>query len=305
MLSQASRHNFATAPGHPAVDPAVVRASRAPTPPGHDVGKIMHLGAAIETGQTSDGRVDARRTRAHARARNHSSHVRALRRLIPLAAGTAVLALAVVTLFNPFGAGLSDVSVGQLSLSGSKVKMENPRLSGFRKGDRGYEVTATAAFQDVRKPSVIELQAMKGQLNTDDKGGLVHLEAASGVFDSSRESLNLDRDIRLWTDKGEEVRLKTAAVDFKAGSVRSSETVAVSMPSGTIVADTLEVIDSGHVISFVGNVHTVLHGRDASGGDSQDKSEAGADTAQVAGLTGKPARIRTTAAEPEDGERRP
>ena len=305
MLSQASRHNFATAPGHPAVDPAVARSSRVPTPPGHDVGKIMHLGAAIETGQTSDGRVDARRTRAHARARNHSSHVSALRRLIPLAAGTAVLALAVVTLFNPFGAGLPDVSVGQLSLSGSKVKMENPRLSGFRKGDRGYEVTATAAFQDVRKPSVIELQAMKGQLNTDDRGGLVHLEAASGVFDSSRESLNLDRDIRLWTDKGEEVRLKTAAVDFKAGSVRSSETVAVSMPSGTIVADTLEVIDSGHVISFVGNVHTVLHGRDASGGDSQDKSEAGADTAQVAGLTGKPARIRTTAAEPEDGERRP
>jgi lipopolysaccharide export system protein LptC len=147
---------------------------------------------------------------------------------------------------------------------------------------------------------VIELQAMKGQLNTDDKGGLVHLEAASGVFDSTRESLNLDRDIRLWTDKGEEVRLKTAAVDFKAGSVRSSETVAVSMPSGTIVADTLEVIDSGHVISFVGNVHTVLHGR-----DPQDKSEAQADKAQVAGLTDKPSRIRTTAAEPEDGERRP
>lgn len=297
MLWQASRHNFATAPGHPAADPAAARPSRVPTPPGHDVGNVMQVGAAIETGRTNEGRADARRTRAHARARSHSSHVLALRRIIPLAAGTAVLALAVVTLFNPFGSSLPDVSMGQVSLSGSKVKMENPRLSGFRKGDRGYEVTATAAFQDARKPSVIELQAMKGQLNTDDKGGLLHLEAAAGVFDSSRESLNLDRDIRLWTDKGEEVRLKTAAVDFKAGSVKSSDTVTVSMPSGTIVADSLEVIDSGHVISFVGNVHTVLH--------QQDKSEASGDALQVARLNDRAARVRTTSAEPEDGGRRP
>ncbi len=256
----------------------------------------MHVGAAVGTGQMSEGRVDATRARAHARARSHSAHVRTLRRVIPVAAGSAVLALLAVTLFNPFAASIPDVSMGPVSLSGSKVKMENPRLSGFRKGDRGYEVTANAAFQDVRKPSVIELQAMKGHLNTDDKGGLIHLEAAAGVFDSSRESLTLERDIRLWTDKDEEIRLKSAAVDFKAGSVRSSETVTVTVPSGTIVADTLEVVDSGHVISFVGNVHTVLH--------QQDKSEIGGEAQPAAALADRPARIRTTSAEPDDGERR-
>lgn len=255
----------------------------------------MSVGAAIGTEQLSGA--DARRTRAHARARSHSAHVRTLRRVIPLAAGSAVLALFAVTLFNPF-AGMPEVSMGPVSLSGSKVKMESPRLSGFRKGDRGYEVTATAAFQDVRKPSVIELQAMKGHLNTDDKGGLLHLEAASGVFDSTRESLTLERDIRLWTDKNEEVRLSTAAVDFKAGSVRSSEAVTVTIPSGTLVADTLEVLDSGRVISFVGRVRTVLHAQ-------ADKAEAASDAngVPVAGLGDKPARIRTTAAQPDDGER--
>ncbi|MCJ2034110.1 lipopolysaccharide-assembly, LptC-related protein [Methylobacterium sp. J-068] len=261
----------------------------------------MYVGAAIETGQLSGSRADARRTRAHARARSHSAHVRTLRRVIPLAAGSAVLALFAVTLFNPFGAGLPDVSIGQVSLSGSKVKMENPRLSGFRKGDRGYEVTATAAFQDVRKPSVIELQAMKGHLNTDDKGGLVHLEAATGIFDSTRESMTLERDIRLWTDKDEEVRLKSAAVDFKAGSVRSSETVEVTVPSGTIVADTLEVVDSGHVISFIGNVRTVLHARDKA--DSNSSAPKGEGT-PVAAASEATARIRTTSAQPDDGERR-
>lgn len=255
----------------------------------------MHVGAAVGTGQMSEGRVDAVRTRAHARARSHSAHVRTLRRVIPLAAGSAVLALLGVTLFDPFGAGLPDLSMGPVSLSGSKVKMESPRLSGFRKNDRGYEVTASAAFQDVRKPSVIELQAMKGHLSTDDKGGVVHMEAAAGIFDSSRESLTLERDIRLWTDKDEEVLLRSAAVDFKAGSVRSSESVTVTVPNGTIVADTLEVVDSGHVISFVGNVRTVLHAR--------DKSEVGGEAAPVAGLPDKPARIRAASAEPDDGER--
>ncbi|MCX4197717.1 hypothetical protein OMR07_21045 [Methylobacterium organophilum] len=104
--------------------------------------------------------VAAARTRAHARAYRHSGRVRAMRRLIPVVAGGAV-ALLLAYLFNPFAAPLPGVSVGPVTLAGSKVRMENPRLSGFRQGTRGYEVTADAALQDVRKPSQIELQQMR------------------------------------------------------------------------------------------------------------------------------------------------
>jgi lipopolysaccharide export system protein LptC len=249
-------------------------------------GTIMQMDESIETGAGRAVRVDARRTRAHAQARSHSTRVRTLRRLIPVVAGGAVLALAAV-LFNPFGTTLPGVGVGPVSLSGTKVKMESPRLSGFRQGERGYEVTATAAFQDVRKPTLIELQAMKGHLATDDKGGVAHLEASAGLFDTARESLTLNQDIRIWTDKGEEVRLSSAAVDFKAGTVKSNEAVTVTIPSGTVVADTLDVADSGHMISFVGNVHTVLHEADKAGKPS------------------KPPRLLTSSAEPTDGEPRP
>ena len=124
----------------------------------------MHGVDAIHATGTTGSGADARRNRAHKRARNHSTQVRYLRRLIPLSAGAAILALVVGTLFNPFGTVLPAVTMGPVTLSGTKVKMENPRLSGFRKDDRGYEVIATAAFQDVRKPTLIELQAMKGHL---------------------------------------------------------------------------------------------------------------------------------------------
>ena len=230
---------------------------------------------------------NARRRRAHGRARRHSAQVRTLRRVIPFAAGLAVLGLAGVVLWSPFSGSIPNVSIGPISVSGTKVTMESPRLSGFRKGERGYEVIAEAAQQDVRKPSIIELQAMKGHVDTDDKGGRAYLQAQGGVFDSTRESLNLENDIRFWTDKGEEVRLSVAAVDFKTGSLRSSKAVTVTVPSGSIVADSLDVVENGRVISFVGRVHAVFHGDEADSGG-----------AAKAALRSDPERIHTSAAEP-------
>ncbi|MBD8905309.1 lipopolysaccharide-assembly, LptC-related protein [Methylorubrum zatmanii] len=239
---------------------------------------------------------NARRRRAHGRARRHSARVRMLRRLIPVAAGLAVMGLAAVVLWGPLSGSVPNVSIGPISVSGTKVTMENPRLSGFRKGERGYEVVADAAQQDVRKPSIIELQAMTGHVATDDKGGRAYLQAQGGVFDSTREMLNLENDIRLWTDKGEEVRLSVAAVDFKAGSLRSSKTVTVTVPAGSIVADTLDVVENGRVVSFVGGVHAVFHGEEAGTKDG----------AKVApGTDAKPEseRIHTSAAEPPERAR--
>ncbi|WP_336488683.1 lipopolysaccharide-assembly, LptC-related protein [Methylobacterium nigriterrae] len=250
----------------------------------------MQVVDAVETkGETrGSAGAEARRTRAHARARSHSTQVRTLRRIIPLVAGGAAVCLAAATLFNPFGTLAPSVAIGPVSLSGTKVRMENPRLSGFRKNDRGYEVTASAALQDVRKPSLIELESMRGHIATDDKGGIARIEAAAGLFDSSRESLNLDRDIRLWTDKGEEARLTSAAIDFKAGTVTSRESVTVTVPSGSVVADSLDVVDNGRVISFIGNVRTVFHGEDKG---------AKASTSEAA----QSVRLVTSAAEPADG----
>ncbi|MBN4096853.1 MULTISPECIES: LPS export ABC transporter periplasmic protein LptC [unclassified Methylobacterium] len=201
--------------------------------------------------------VAAARTRAHARAYRHSGRVRAMRRLIPVVAGGAV-ALLLAYLFNPFAAPLPGVSVGPVTLAGSKVRMENPRLSGFRQGTRGYEVTADAALQDVRKPSQIELQQMRGHIATDDQGGIARLSATSGLFDTAREALDLKDDIRIWTDKGEEARLRSAAVAFKTGSIRSQEPVTVSSPRANVKADTLDVVENGKRISFIGNVHVVI-----------------------------------------------
>jgi lipopolysaccharide export system protein LptC len=223
---------------------------------------------AVEFGGFSAA-LDARRERAHRRAQAHSAQVRVLRAAIPLGSVAAGLLIAAATWFNPFGSMGVTVSLGALSVSGSKVTMESPRLTGYRGKDaKPYEVTAKAALQDVRRPTVLELQSMKGQIHADESGGLAHLEAAAGVFDTQKESLELSRSIRLWTDKGQEARLTSAQVNFKAGTLTSREPVAVTLPNGTIHADGVDVADSGKTISFVGHVRTVFDGGVAGAGES-------------------------------------
>src|SRR5689334_12303805 len=103
----------------------------------------------MERGITRDGAV-ARppRARAYAQARRHSVRVRILRKVIPLGTAVAIGIVLVITFGDPLGR-VAGLTLGPISVSGTKITMENPRLSGFRKDARPYEVTAVAALQDV------------------------------------------------------------------------------------------------------------------------------------------------------------
>lgn len=197
----------------------------------------------------------AGRSRAYAVARRHSARVRWLKVAIPIGAGGAALLIALATLFDPFGR-LPGLTLGPVSLTGTKIAMENPKLTGFRKDARPYEVTAKAAFQDVRKPGLIELKDMTAKLKLDAAGTAAELVSTLGLFDTAKEHLDLGGDIRITTTRGEEVMLKSAAVDFKGGTVRSSEAVRITTRQGTIEAEGLDVSDGGSTIAFKGRVRT-------------------------------------------------
>ena len=121
-----------------------------------------------------------------------------------------------------------------------------------------FTARAAAALQDIRKPTIIELKEMKARMTMDDQGAQAYLTAASGVFDSQKEQLELHQAVHVRTDNNQEAWLKSAKADFKAGTVSSREPVKVKMSSTTIEADTLDVTDNGRVISFVGRVRTVI-----------------------------------------------
>lgn len=227
----------------------------------------------------------ALRSRAFARARSHSRRVRFFKLAIPIGALLGIAAIGLATWFNPFR--VEGLTLGPMSVSGTHVTMESPRLTGFRNDSRPYEVTASSARQDVRQPNIVELSDLRARIVTDDQGSAARLEAVTGILDTQKEQMELRRDVRVRTDGGQDVRLTSAFVDFKAGTVVSDEPVTVSLGNGVIQATGLEVRDNGKVLHFKGRVSTVFDGPDKA---PSPRSAAQAPTASA--LSPQPASLR-------------
>lgn len=200
----------------------------------------------------------ATRSRAFNKARRHSRWVRLAKVAIPLGSLLSMAAVAAFAYFEPFRQ-IDDLSFGSIGVNGTNVTMEAPKLTGFKNDNRPYEVTASAATQDVRKPNFVELKDLRARIVTDDKGSAARLEADIGILDTQKEQMNLRQNVRVRTDGGQEVHMRSAFVNFKSGGVTSNEPVTVILGgNGQIEAEGLRVTDNGKILSFRGRVRTTF-----------------------------------------------
>jgi lipopolysaccharide export system protein LptC len=196
--------------------------------------------------------------RAFRAARRHSRLVRFLRVAIPAFVVVVILVVAALTYFGPGNMfGKLPINFGNLVVSGTKITMEQPRLTGFTRDARAYELTAESAAQDITKPDIVEMKTIRGKMQMQDKS-TVDLTAATGVYDSKTEKLKLERDIVLTTSTGYRGHLSEALVDIRNGNVVSDQPVELNLLQGTLNAKRLELTESGKVIRFVDGVHMIL-----------------------------------------------
>ena len=187
--------------------------------------------------------------RAFKAARRHSRVVRILRVAVPASVSLVVVIVALVTYLNPLRMlARLPINIDNLVVSGTKVTMEQPHLSGFTSDARAYELTADTAAQDMTKPDMVELRNIRAKVEMQDKS-MMELTAISGLYDSKGETLRLDRDIRLNTS-GYRARLSEAMIDIRKGNVVSEHPVEVKMLQGTLNANRLDIVDSGEVVRF-------------------------------------------------------
>ena len=149
------------------------------------------------------------------------------------------------------------VDFSSLVVSGTKITMQQPRIAGFTKDSRPYEMTARAAAQDVANPDTIELQGLHGKTEMPDKA-VFEMTADSGIYDSKAEMLTLRQNVVLKSSGGFEVYLSEAVVDVHNSNMVSEKPVEVRMQQGTIKANRMEVVDAGDVIRFGGGVTMVM-----------------------------------------------
>ena len=96
--------------------------------------------------------------------------------------------------------------IGNLVIKGTKITMQQPRLTGYTSDARPYEFTADTAQQDITKPDFVELQQIHAKIAMADKS-IVHLWADTGHYNMKTDMLDLKDNIHLVSSTGYEARL--------------------------------------------------------------------------------------------------
>jgi lipopolysaccharide export system protein LptC len=193
-----------------------------------------------------------------AAAARHSRMVRFLRIAVPGAVCLVMAGVIGISIFNPFRMLMPKLplDMGNLVVSGTKITMESPHLSGYTPDQRPYELWAKTAVQDVTNPDLVELNKLRTKVLMQD-GSTTFLDSLTGLFDNKQQTLELHKDIFLKTTTGYEARLTQAFVDLVRNTVDSDEHVDVKLTNGTLTSDRLHITGGGEVIIFEGNV--VMH----------------------------------------------
>jgi lipopolysaccharide export system protein LptC len=195
------------------------------------------------------GRSGTDRERIFRAAARHSRWVRFYRRAIPVSLVLIMGTVVAAAYLKPRLLASLPIDPTKLGMSGTKITMEAPRLGGFTRDGRPYDLTARAAAQDLANPGVLELKDVRAKVEMQDKAQIT-LEAATGFYDTKADMLTLKTDIVLTSSSGYAAKLSEAAVDIKKNRIVSEKPVEVKLANGTVSANRLEVSENGDLIRF-------------------------------------------------------
>lgn len=192
------------------------------------------------------------------RARRHSRHVRVLRVLIPVVIVGGLVVAGLAVWLNPLRLlAQLPVTISGVSFTGTKMTMTGPKLAGYTRDGRRFELSAGAAAQDITRADVVSLEQPHALFELSEHSKL-EMRAAEGSFDRKANILTLRRDIVLNTTEGHEAHLSEAIVDLREGTVTSNLPVEVKTQQGTLRGNRLEVLKSGEVVRFDGGVEMLI-----------------------------------------------
>jgi lipopolysaccharide export system protein LptC len=188
--------------------------------------------------------------RAFAAARSHSRRVRVMRLAVPLATLIVLAVLLLWAWLNPLRLLLKVPDIGgDLVVSGTKITMQQPRITGFTRDARPYEFTATAAAQDLTRPDVVEMHNLQGKYQLRDST-TTELRADVGTYNSKKETLELGQNTVVTSSAGYKLLLNSANIDVRGAKMVSEDPVRIEMKEGHLEAKRMEILQSGNVVQF-------------------------------------------------------
>ena len=190
-------------------------------------------------------------------ATRHSRMVRLYRRAIPVSLIAIMATIAAAAYLTPPKGMVTLQTPGRDVVSGSRINMEAPKLGGFTRDGRPYELTARGAAQDLAHPGVMELKDVRARLQTVDKS-TIEVSAATGIYDTKADTMVLKTDVVVTSSAGYSVRMNEAQIDVKTNRMVADQSVEVTLSNGTVKSRRMEVSESGDLMRFTGDVDVYL-----------------------------------------------
>jgi lipopolysaccharide export system protein LptC len=187
-------------------------------------------------------------------AAKNTRRVRWLRRIVPSAAIGIVLAVVLWAWLDPLRL-LRELPLefARMAITGTTLKIDAPKLSGFTRDGRSYSISAVTAAQDLTNPSVVALAGIDARFALAD-GGSTTLRATKGTLDAKADELRLLEGIDILSTTGFGGRLTEAIVDMRKGHVLAPNPLELRYRDGWLRANRMEIFDNGARVLFDGGV---------------------------------------------------
>lgn len=208
-----------------------------------------------------------RRESAIPDAMRHSARVTRLRRWMLWGVGGIVALVALALLISSLRFLPVDLSLNRVALNGTKIVIEAPKLVGYRKDGRPYEIRAKVGAQDMTKPNVFDLEKLEVRAeNTADNA--IILTAEQGVYNANKDHADMSGGVTIRDEKNFDLKMDAAQMDFKAGVMTSDKPTRLRFTGGEVSADAVEFSQKERRATFTGAVRSTLYGEDNAPADA-------------------------------------
>lgn len=189
--------------------------------------------------------------------RGYTVFVKSMRILLPL---VAVALVGLVITWPDMEKRVEPMKREELLPDTANMQNEllQPKFESVDQKNQPYTVTADLATQSRDNPDIINLDKPAGSLTMSD-GGIVAMQAETGIYQQRDEKLFLKGTVKLMNDTGYTLESDEMRVNLQTSEAFSDKDVHVQGPDGTIEAAGLEGNSEKGLLIFKGPAKMILN----------------------------------------------